>query len=92
MYLTNPNSLNKIKNVNSKEEYSKEELKSKKKMIMKITEDIILGKREDKSNDVIMSFFNYYNKILEDEILKKKVKIIQAQYDGLEKKKRKRSS
>ena len=90
MYLTNPNSLNKIKNVNSKEEYSKEELKSKKKMIMKITEDIILGKREDKSNDVIMSFFNYYNKILEDEILKKKVKIIQAQYDGLEKKKKKK--
>ena len=74
MYLTNPNSLNKIKNVNSKEEYSKEELKSKKKMIMKITEDIILGKREDKSNDVIMSFFNYYNKILEDEILKKESK------------------
>ena len=46
MYLTNPNSLNKIKNVNSKEEYSKEELKSKKKMIMKITEDIILGKEK----------------------------------------------
>lgn len=84
MYLTNPNNLNKIKNFNKKEQYSKAELKSKKKIILKITEDIIMGKREDKSNDVILSFFDYYNKILEDEILKKKVRIIQSQYDGIE--------
>lgn len=88
MYLTNPNSLNKIKIFNKKEHYSKEELKSKKKMIMRITEDIIMGKREDKSNDVILSFFAYYNKILEDEILKKKIKIIQSQYEGIEKNKK----
>ena len=88
MYLTNPNSLNKIKNINKKEQYSKEELKSKKKIIMRITEDIIMGKREDKSNDVILSFFAYYNKILEDEILKKKIKIIQSQYEGIEKNKK----
>ena len=89
MYLTNPNSLNKIKNIDSKDEYTKEELKSK-KMILKITEDIILGKRENKSDDVLMSFFNYYNKILEDELLKKKVKIIQSQYEEIDKKKKKK--
>ena len=45
MYLTNPNILNKIKNFNKKEQYSKAELKSKKKIILKITEDIIMGKQ-----------------------------------------------
>ena len=90
MYLTNPNSLNKIKNIDSKDEYTKEELKSKKKMILKITEEIILGKRENISDDVLTSFFNYYNKILEDELLKKKVKIIQSQYEDIDKKKKKK--
>ena len=36
----------------------------------------------------ILSFFAYYNKILEDEILKKKIKIIQSQYEGIEKNKK----
>lgn len=88
MYLTNPTGFNKIKNINKKEEYSKEELQSKKKIIMKVTEDIIMGNRSDKSNDVILSFFEYYNKILEDEILKKKVRIIQSQYENIENKKK----
>ena len=90
MYLTNPNTLNKIKTIGQKNEYSKEELKEKKKIIMKITEDIIEGNRCDKSSDVLLSFFSYYNKILEDEHLKKKVKVIQSQYDGIGKKKKKK--
>ena len=80
MYLTNPRNLNKIKGSGRKNDYSKEELKKNKKLIMKITENILKGEYTDNSQDVTSSFFDYYDKILEHEILKKKVNIIQSQY------------
>ena len=91
MYLTNPRNLDKIKGSGRKSDYSKEELKKNKKLVMKITEKLLKGEYKDNSEDVTDSFFNYYDKILEHEILKKKVNIIQSQYtvDNEKKKKKK---
>ena len=47
---------------------------------MKITEKLLKGEYLKITRDVTDSFFNYYDKILEHEILKKKVNIIQSQY------------
>ena len=45
---------------------------------MKITEQILNNDITNKSDNVLHSFYSYFDKILEDEYMKK-IKIIQAQ-------------
>ena len=87
MYLINPNSLEKIKTKNDIKSIDKEKLKKYKKKVLKITEQLLTNDNNNKSPDVINSFFLYFEKILEDEFLKNKVSIIQSQYDKEIKKK-----
>lgn len=90
MYLINPNSLEKIKIKNDIKNVDKEKLKKYKKKVLKITEQLLNNDNENKSTNVINSFFTYFEKILEDEFLKNKVSIIQSQYDDETKKKKKK--
>tara|TARA_B100000963_G_scaffold360371_1_gene390997 strand:+ start:28851 stop:29315 length:465 start_codon:yes stop_codon:yes gene_type:complete len=90
MYLINPNSLEKIKIKNDIKNVDKKKLKKYKKKVLKITEQLLNNENENKSTNVINSFFTYFEKILEDEFLKNKVSIIQSQYDNETKKKKKK--
>ena len=90
MYLINPNSLEKIKTKNDIKSIDKEKLKKYKKKVLKITEQLLTNDNNNKSPDVINSFFLYFEKILEDEFLKNKVSIIQSQYDKEIKKNKKK--
>ena len=90
MYLINPNSLEKIKIKNEIKNVDKEKLKKYKKKVLKITEQLLTNNNDNKSPDVINSFFLYFEKILEDEFLKNKVSIIQSQYDKETKKNKKK--
>ena len=90
MYLINPNSLEKIKIKNEIKNVDKEKLKKYKKKVLKITEQLLTNNNDNKSPDVINSFFLYFEKILDDEFLKNKVSIIQSQYDKETKKNKKK--
>ena len=89
MYLINPNSLEKIKTKNDIKSIDKDKLKRYKKKVLKITEQLLNNDNDNKSPNVINSFFIYFEKILEDEFFKNKVSIIQSQYDKETKKKKK---
>lgn len=89
MYLTNPNTLEKMKLLKKDKTHDETILKKNKKLVMKITEQILNSDITNKSDNVLHSFYSYFEKILEDEYMKKKSKIIQAQYDKKKKKKKK---
>lgn len=89
MYLINPNSLEKIKVKNDIKDVDKEKLKKYKKKVLKITNQLLTNNNNNKSPNVINSFYTYFEKILEDEFLKNKVSIIQSQYENETKKKKK---
>ena len=64
MYLINPNSLEKIKIKNDIKNIDKEKLQKYKKKVLKITEQLLNSNNDDKSHDVINSFFLYFEKII----------------------------